>query len=293
MELYPPHTDLVDQIVNAALDEDRARLDISTAASVDPEQLGVGVIWYKEDAVVSGLQCAASAFRQLDVEVVWTPLVHDGDFVQEGHSAARIEGKLAAILSAERVALNLLQRLSGTATATHHLVSLVEEFSNTTVVDTRKTTPGLRSLERYAVRCGGGRNHRDNLQDGILIKDNHIKAARMRNLSLSQLIERIKQNSPHLLKIEIEADSKELAEEAYLGGADIIMLDNMAPSQMKDVISELKLKDVGRRVLFEASGNINSATIRSVAEAGVDIVSVGAVTHSVKATDIALDIDIY
>lgn len=293
MELYPPHADLVDQIVNAALDEDRARLDISTAASVDPEQLGVGVIWYKEDAVVSGLQCAASAFRQLDVEVVWTPLVHDGDFVQEGHSAARIEGKLAAILSAERVALNLLQRLSGTATATRHLVSLVEELSNTIVVDTRKTTPGLRTLERYAVRCGGGRNHRDNLQDGILIKDNHIKAARMRNLSLSQLIERIKQNSPHLLKIEIEADSKELAEEAYLGGADIIMLDNMAPSQMKDVISELKLKDVGRRVLFEASGNINSATIRSVAEAGVDIVSVGAVTHSVKATDIALDIDIY
>ena len=115
----------------------------------------------------------------------------------------------------------------------------------------------------------------------------------MRNLSLSQLIERIKQNSPHLLKIEIEADSKELAEEAYLAGADIIMLDNMAPSQMKDVISELKLKDVGRRVLFEASGNINSATIRSVAEAGVDIVSVGAVTHSVKATDIALDIDIH
>ena len=293
MELYPPHADLVDQIVNAALDEDRARLDISTAASVDPEQLGVGVIWYKEDAVVSGLQCAASAFRQLDVEVVWTPLVHDGDFVQEGHSAARIEGKLAAILSAERVALNLLQRLSGTATATRHLVSLVKEFSNTIVVDTRKTTPGLRTLERYAVRCGGGRNHRDNLQDGILIKDNHIKAARMRNLSLSQLIERIKQNSPHLLKIEIEADSKELAEEAYLGGADIIMLDNMAPSQMKDVISELKLKDVGRRVLFEASGNINSATIRGVAEAGVDIVSVGAVTHSVKATDIALDIDIY
>ena len=293
MELYPPHTDLVDQIVNAALDEDRARLDISTAASVDPEQLGAGVIWYKEDAVVSGLQCAVSAFRQLDVEVVWTPLVHDGDFVQEGHSAARIEGKLAAILSAERVALNLLQRLSGTATATRHLVSLVKEFSNTIVVDTRKTTPGLRTLERYAVRCGGGRNHRDNLQDGILIKDNHIKAARMRNLSLSQLIERIKQNSPHLLKIEIEADSKELAEEAYLGGADIIMLDNMAPSQMKDVISELKLKDVGRRVLFEASGNINSATIRSVAEAGVDIVSVGAVTHSVKATDIALDIDIY
>ena len=293
MELYPPHADLVDEIVKAALDEDRARLDISTAASVDPEQLGVGVIWYKEDAVVSGLQCAASAFRQLDVEVVMTPLVHDGDFVQEGHSAARIEGKLAAILSAERVALNLLQRLSGTATATHHLVSLIKDFPNTVIVDTRKTTPGLPSLERYAVRCGGGKNHRDNLQDGILIKDNHIKAARMRNLSLSQLIERIKQNSPHLLKIEIEADSKELAEEAYLGGADIIMLDNMAPSKMKEVIPELKLNDIGRRVLFEASGNINSATIRSVAEAGVDIVSVGAVTHSVKATDIALDIDIH
>lgn len=292
MELYPPHADLVDEIVKAALDEDRARLDISTAASVDPEQLGVGVIWYKEDAVVSGLQCAASAFRQLDVEVVMTPLVHDGDFVQEGHSAARIEGKLAAILSAERVALNLLQRLSGTATTTHHLVSLIKDFPNTVVVDTRKTTPGLRSLERYAVRCGGGKNHRDNLQDGILIKDNHIKAAGMRNLSLSQLIERIKQNSHHLLKIEIEADTKELAVAAFLGGADVIMLDNMAPSEMKDIISELRQENVERKVLFEASGNISEETIRDVAEAGIDIISVGAVTHSVKAIDIALDIEI-
>ena len=292
MELYPPHADLVDQIVKKALDEDRARLDISTAASVDPEQLGVGVIWYKEDAVVAGLQCAASAFRQLDVEVVMTPLVHDGDFVQGGHSAARIEGKLAAILSAERVALNLLQRLSGTATTTHHLVSLIKDFPNTVVVDTRKTTPGLRSLERYAVRCGGGKNHRDNLQDGILIKDNHIKAAGMRNLSLSQLIERIKQNSHHLLKIEIEADTKELAVAAFLGGADVIMLDNMAPSEMKDIISELRQENVERKVLFEASGNISEETIRDVAEAGIDIISVGAVTHSVKAIDIALDIEI-
>ncbi len=194
MELYPPHTDLVDQIVKKALEEDRAHLDISTAMSVNPQQRGVGVIWYKEDAVVAGLQCIVSAFRQLDFNVVVTPLVEDSDFVPAGTSAARIDGKLNAILSAERVALNLLQRLSGTATATRHLVTLIEEFPNTAVVDTRKTTPGLRSLERYAVRCGGGKNHRDNLQDGILIKDNHLKAARMQNLSLSQLIERIKQD---------------------------------------------------------------------------------------------------
>ena len=293
MELHPPHADLVDQIVSKALDEDRAHLDISTATSVDPEQQGVGVIWYKEAAVVAGLQCVASAFQQLDADIVVTTLVDDGDFVLAGRSAARIEGKLSAILSGERGALNLLQRLSGTATATHYLVSSIEEFPNTVVVDTRKTTPGLRNLERYAVRCGGGKNHRDNLQDGILIKDNHIKAASMRDLSLLQLIDRIKQNSHHLLKIEIEADTKELASAAYLGGADIIMLDNMAPTEMKEIIAELRQTNVGREVLFEASGNINSETIRDVAKAGVDIISVGAVTHSVRATDISLDIEIH
>ena len=292
MELYPPHADLVDQIVKNALDEDRARHDISTATSVDPKQLGVGVIWYKEDAVVAGLQCVLSAFRQLDVDVFVTPLVDDSDYVQGGTSAARIQGKLTAILSAERVALNLLQRLSGTATATRSLVSLLAEFPNTVVVDTRKTTPGLRALERYAVRCGGGKNHRDNLQDGVLIKDNHIKAASMRNLSLSQLITNIKLNSSHLLKIEVEADTRELALAAFSAGADIIMLDNMPPTEMKEIISEVRKENIGREILFEASGNINDETIKSVAETGVDIISVGAVTHSVKATDIALDIEI-
>jgi nicotinate-nucleotide pyrophosphorylase (carboxylating) len=253
---------------------------------VPADQRGRGVFLAKSDGVIAGLPVAAAAFACLDPGISFEAEIEDGTWVESGRVFARMEGRLAPILSAERVALNFLQRLSGTATATRALTEAVAGRP-VRVIDTRKTTPGLRELERYAVRCGGGMNHRFNLSDGILIKDNHIAAAEMRGLSLSDVINEAREGTPHTMRVEIEVESYAAALEAMEAGADIILLDNMTPEQMARVTAVTK-----GRCLTEASGGITIDNIRAIVDAGVDLISSGSITHSAKALDISLDIEI-
>ena len=238
------------------------------------------------------MKAAETAFKYMDPDIQLSKVLPDGTQVKNGSTIAIVEGTLQGILSAERVALNLLQRLSGVATLTAQMVSQLSQYPNVSIVDTRKTTPGLRSLERYAVRCGGGLNHRDNLQDGVLIKDNHIAAAQKRGVEISDLIASVRKQIPHTLQIEIEADTPELAEQAVLAGADIVMLDNMTPDTMEKIIQSARKSQRAEHVMFEASGGITNDTIKAVAAAGVNLISVGALTHSAAAVDISLDISV-
>jgi nicotinate-nucleotide pyrophosphorylase (carboxylating) len=198
---------------------------------------------------------------------------------------AEVEGPLAPILSAERIGLNFMQRLSGTATATRALVEAAMG-TKARIVDTRKTTPGLRALERYAVRVGGGHNHRFNLADGVLLKDNHLAAGRSRGLSLPDIIAAARAGAPHTLRIEIEVTTLAEAEDAVAGGADVILLDNMSPAEMAQAV-----RLIDGRALTEASGGVTIDNVRAIAESGVDIISSGALTHSAKALDISLEIE--
>ena len=277
--------DYVRSVVANALDEDGAFRDVTTQALVPPEQLGRGVFIARDAGVIAGLPVAAEAFLAVDDEIDVRFSIDDGDWVEPGQTFGELEGPLASILSAERVALNLLQRLSGTATATRALVDAVAGLP-VRVVDTRKTTPGLRTLERYAVRVGGGGNHRYNLADGILIKDNHIAAGASRGLSIPEVIAAAREGAPHTLRVEIEVETYAQAEEALAGGADVVLLDNMTPEQMAECVRLLKGK-----ALTEASGGVTISNIRAVAEAGVDIISSGSITHSAKALDISLEIE--
>lgn len=276
---------LVERLVRAALEEDGAFNDITTLATIPPEQQGRGVFLSKDHGVIAGLPVCEAAFAAVDAATEFRPLVREGSRVERGLVIAEVEGSLASILSAERVALNFLQRLSGTATLTRNLVDAVGGLE-TRVVDTRKTTPGLRYLERYAVRAGGGHNHRYNLSDGVLIKDNHIAAGRSRGLGLGDVVRAARAAAPHTQRIEVEVTTLDEALEAVEAGADIVLLDNMTPAQMGEAV-----KMIGGRALAEASGGVTLANIRSVAESGVDIVSSGALTHSAKALDISLDIE--
>jgi nicotinate-nucleotide pyrophosphorylase (carboxylating) len=224
-------------------------------------------------------------FARVDPSLKFRALLHDGDKLQRGTEIAAIEGKVGSILRGERVALNFLQRLSGIATETSRYVEAVRG-TKARIVDTRKTTPGLRFLEKYAVKAGGGQNHRVHLGDGILIKDNHLAALRARGLDLKAVIDLAKKNAPHTLKIEIEVTTVAEAGEAVEAGADIIMLDNMSVEEMRRAV-----KSMGGRVLVEASGGVTLENVKSVAETGVDLISVGALTHSVKALDISLELE--
>lgn len=290
--LKEPSFHVWQEVVRSALHEDRSEYDVTTQSTVLKEQIGTGVLRFKQNGTLAGVKAAETAFKYMDPTVRMSEVLPDGTQVKSGRTIAVVDGPLQAILSAERVALNLLQRLSGVATLTTEMVSLLHEYPNVTIVDTRKTTPGLRSLERYAVRCGGGSNHRDNLQDGVLIKDNHIAAAQKRGVGISELISDVRKQIPHTLQIEIEADTPKLAEEAVLGGADIVMLDNMTPDTMKEIVRNARELQQAQHVIFEASGGITDATIEAVASAGVDLISVGALTHSAAAIDIGLDISI-
>ena len=276
---------LVDRLVRAALDEDGAFRDVTTQALVPPEQRGRGVFLAKEDGVVAGLPVVAAAFHALDPSIRLSAELQDGSAVEPGSVIATVEGPLAPILSAERVALNFLQRLSGVATATRALVDAVAGL-DVRIVDTRKTTPGLRALERYAVRVGGGHNHRFNLADGVLVKDNHLAAARSRGLSLAQVVAAARASAPHTMRIEVEVTTFAEAEEALAAGADVILLDNMSVAEMARCVGLAKV-----RALTEASGGVTLANVRAIAETGVDIISSGALTHSAKALDISLEIE--
>jgi nicotinate-nucleotide pyrophosphorylase (carboxylating) len=278
---FPYH--LAVDTVRAALLEDLGFAgDITTNAIVSPEAKSEVVLALREDGCIAGMPLAAAAFRALDPEIAIEPYVKEGDVASAGSVAARITGKTRAILTAERVALNLLQHLSGIATATRHFVEAVAG-THTRIVCTRKTTPGLRAFEKYAVRAGGGFNHRFGLFDGILIKDNHIAAAE----GVSAAIERVLAASGHLVKIEVEVDTLDQLEEALQHPIDAILLDNMAVPELKNAVA--RAKTVRPAILCEASGGVRLVTVRSIAETGVDMISVGALTHSVKSLDIGLD----
>ena len=290
--LKEPSLHIWQQITKSALREDRSEYDITTQSTVLKEQVGKGVLRFKQNGTLAGMKAAETAFKYMDPDIQLSKVLPDGTQVKNGSTIAIVEGTLQGILSAERVALNLLQQLSGVATLTAQMVSQLSQYPNVSIVDTRKTTPGLRSLERYAVRCGGGLNHRDNLQDGVLIKDNHIAAAQKRGVGISDLIASVRKQIPHTLQIEIEADTPELAEQAVLAGADIVMLDNMTPDTMEKIIQSARKSQRAEHVMFEASGGITNDTIKAVAAAGVNLISVGALTHSAAAVDISLDISI-
>lgn len=271
----------IDAIITNALAEDIHTGDITTLAlQLDSSRIS-GILKAKEDMVVCGLNVAKRVFEILDPAAVFTTEVADGDFVVSGSVIARMTGDAALLLQGERVALNLMQRMSGIATLTSRYVKAVEG-TGARVVDTRKTTPGLRVLEKYAVRAGGGINHRTGLYDGVLIKENHITAAG----GIATAISRARAYIPHTLKIEIETESLADVREALSAGADIIMLDNMDNDAMKEAVAI-----INGRAVVEASGGVNLATIRGIAETGVNIISVGALTHSAPSMDISMLLD--
>ncbi len=269
-----------------ALEEDRARRDVTTQAVVPAGQRGRAVLRAREAGVLCGLAAAREAFAQLSDELVLVPLVDEGASVEAGEALAEVSGPLAPLLQAERVALNFVQRLSGIATVTRRFVERAAAGGPARVVDTRKTTPGLRDLERYAVRVGGAFNHRNTLEDGVLIKDNHLRAGEARGVSVAELIREARRAVPHTLRVEVEVTDEEGARAAVAAGADVILLDNMNPRAMGEVIE----RTGDGRVLFEASGGITLENVREVAASGVHLISSGALTHSAPALDVALDV---
>jgi nicotinate-nucleotide pyrophosphorylase (carboxylating) len=268
----------IDRIIESALAEDIHTGDITTMALLPTCRKMKGILKAKEEMVLSGVDVAGRVFRTLDNRTVFTPHFTDGALLQPGSVLATLSGDAASLLQGERVALNLLQRMCGVATLTSEYVRAVEG-TTARIVDTRKTTPGLRILEKYSVRVGGGMNHRTGLYDGVLIKENHIAAAG----GIAEAISRARANIPHTLKIEIETESIDEVRRAVAAGADIIMLDNMDVPTMCEAV-----KFINGRALVEASGGVNLATVRAIAETGVDIISVGALTHSARAMDISM-----
>ncbi len=275
----------IEEIVDRALAEDWASGDVTTRAIIPAELEGKASIIAKARGVLAGTEVARVVFHRVDSSLRFDLLLRDGSEVQSGVTIAEVEGKVSSILRAERVALNFLQRLSGIASETRRYAEAIKGF-DARIVDTRKTTPGLRFLEKYAVRVGGGYNHRSHLGDGILIKDNHLAALRARGLGLKAAIALARKNAPHTLKIEVEVTTVEEAVDALEAGADIIMLDNMSVEEMRRAV-----KSVGGRVILEASGGITLDNVRAVAETGVDLISIGALTHSTKALDISLELE--
>jgi nicotinate-nucleotide pyrophosphorylase (carboxylating) len=265
------------------LEEDIGLGDITTDSVFSPEQEGLAVFVAKEEFVAAGLDAIAPlVFTTRNPGIVCTTIKKDGETAHPGEHLFTAQGPVRDLLSAERVALNLVQRLSGIATLTAAFVKEVEGLP-VRIVDTRKTTPGLRALEKYAVRVGGGHNHRFSLADGILLKDNHIAACG----SITRAVEILRDKAPHTLKIEVETENLAQVAECLACGVEIIMLDNMAPALMRQAV-EL----IGGRALVEASGGVNLANVRAIAETGVDLISAGALTHSARAMDISMRLSV-
>jgi len=272
---------MIDRLIEQALLEDIHTGDITTRAVVPGCRPAAARLIAKEDMVVAGLSIAGRVFAKLNPAVVFKPCYDDAYTATKGTVLAFLNGDASDLLMGERVALNLLQRMCGIATLTSRFVSAVSG-TKARIVDTRKTTPGLRELEKYAVRVGGGINHRTGLYDGVLIKENHIAAAG----GITEAIRRARAYIPHTLKIEIETETLSQVDEALAAGADIIMLDNMNLDEMRQAV-----KTIAGRALVEASGGVNLETVRAIAETGVDIISVGALTHSPRAMDISMLLD--
>jgi nicotinate-nucleotide pyrophosphorylase (carboxylating) len=272
---YSPH---LDRLIDLALEEDLGSGDVTTQALIPPDLLGEAHIRAKQDLVVAGLPVAARVFHKVDASLIFEAQVEEGAQAPPGTVLARLTGPVAAILTGERPALNFLQRLSGVATFTRRMVSLIAG-AKAALVDTRKTTPGWRTLEKYAVRLGGARNHRAGLYDGVLIKNNHIAAAG----SITQAVQQARAQAHHLLKIEVEVPDLEGLKEALAAGADIIMLDNMDEAAMMEAVNI-----TAGRVPLEASGSMSADRLARVAATGVNLISMGALTHSAPAADIHL-----
>lgn len=271
------------ELVRRAIAEDVGTGDVTTESTIPPEHVSRGTITAKEDGVAAGLDVAAAVFAERDPEILFTPHVTDGDQVSPGTVMAVVEGRTRGILTGERVALNFLQRLSGIATAAAACAAALEG-SRARVLDTRKTTPGLRALEKYAVSVGGGDNHRMGLWDMVLIKDNHIEAAG----GIARAVSAARDGHPDLA-IEVEAKSIDQVAAAMGAGADRIMLDNMSEEQMRDAIALARSVDDPAEI--EVSGGITGERLKEIAELGPDFVSIGSLTHSVTALDISLDLE--
>ena len=274
----------IQHLIDLALVEDQVFNDATTGILIDPNVGGVGTFCAEAHGTLAGLDTALAVFQRIETSVEAAPLMADGHILAPGAKIARVSGRASTILRGERIALNILQRMSGIATETALYVRAVEG-SGVRIIDTRKTAPGLRWLDKYAVKVGGGHNHRMHLADGVLIKDNHIEFLKSRGMSLSEVLEWARERASHTLKIEVEVSTLSEMEEALKGRADIILLDNMSLEEMT-----MAAKMAGGRAVLEASGGITLENVAAVAATGVDLISVGALTHSVKALDISLDI---
>ncbi len=271
----------IQRIIETALQEDIGLGDITTEVTIAPETMARAELVAKEDFVLSGVDVAGRVFQTVNPAVDFEKLLQDGCRVRKGEVLAWLRGPAASLLQGERVALNLMQRMSAIASLTSRYVAAVAG-TKAVIVDTRKTVPGLRVLDKYSVRMGGGRNHRIGLFDGVLIKENHVAAAG----GIGEAITRARQKLPHTLKIEIETRNFDEVEQALAAGADIIMLDNMSFEEMRQAVVL-----IDGRALIEASGGVNLETVADIAATGVDIVSVGALTHSINAADISMLFD--
>lgn len=271
----------IDRIIDLALDEDIQSGDITTEAIINKSQNADAFIKAKENGVIAGLPIAEKVFRKLDPDLIWNPLVNDGDKIKSSEILVKFSGNYSALLTAERTALNFLQRMSGIATQTNLFVSVIKD-SKTKILDTRKTIPGHRLLDKYAVKMGGGTNHRIGLYDLVMIKDNHIKVAG----NITNAVDQIRRKYGNKFRVEIETTNLDEVNEALKCNADIIMLDNMTNEAMDDAV-----KLINGRAQTEASGNMTIERIKSTAEIGVDFISIGMLTHSVKALDISMYIE--
>jgi nicotinate-nucleotide pyrophosphorylase (carboxylating) len=275
----------VEAIIETALEEDTGQGDVTSEALIPTDLTGKATILVKEKGILAGIDIARRVFQYIDPMLQVEILIKDGTAIKPGDIAATIDGSVISILEAERTALNFLQKLSGIASLTAEYVDRVKG-TEAKIYDTRKTTPGIRLLEKYAVRMGGGQNHRTHLAEAVLVKDNHIAALRATGLNLTEIVAKARKNAPAGITIEVEVNSVKEAEEAMEAGADIIMLDNMGAAEMKQAVE----KGAGR-VRFEASGNITLKNVHQAAMTGVDMISVGALTHSYKALDISLEME--
>lgn len=269
------------KIIRKALEEDLGMGDLTTNSIFTKDTSSSGTFTAKADGVLSGLDCISLVYEELDGSVSVELLKKDGDSVSKGELIAKVEGPVRNLLSGERVILNLIQHMSGIATSTNEVFSLLDDDS-IAIADTRKTLPGLRALQKYAVTCGGGKNHRFRLDDGVMIKDNHIKAAG----SISKAVEMVRLKTGHMVKIEIETETKDQVLEAVESGADVIMLDNRNPAEVKEFVSMIP-----DGIIVEVSGGITPENIANYKGCGAHVISLGWLTHSVKALDISFNLN--
>ncbi len=277
--------DLIEQIIQLALFEDSGLGDITTESILPVPRIGKGIILAKEDFILAGIDTAVKVFSLVDPGISCQTPFNNGDAVKKGQIVLGAEGDLLGLLKGERVALNFLQRLSGIATLTQEFVHTLGD-SKVRLVDTRKTTPGWRSLEKEAVRSGGGFNHRFSLHDGVLIKDNHIAVAG----SIEKAVTQVRLRASHLMKIEVEVSDMDEVRQAVATGAEVIMLDNMDTKMMTEAVAYIRSKTDGRTIV-EASGNVSLTTLKPIAATGVDVISCGALTHQARSVDLSMRIN--